>query len=417
MQSREVDFKEAIKAKDSQLAVLRVRLKERDDQFQEREEVIERLKVENEALSKEREENISNYDENLGSLKLRIRKLEDELMSQKDLLQQSQQESMKEVGRYQDTQRHLSEEIANLQRLYSLEKGNAKKFEKNLNSINLNYEAMKNDFEEYKSRAQRTLQSKDELIKALQSDESKNEMKQDLSKLNKVLQSQADEMVEELQELRKKNEILKKEFNQIKFEQIDKLHQNINSLSESLKEEKRAKFETEQELRQIQDELKYFQEDFNQTKSKLLTRIKDKDGEIEKLRKQLVSKRSASNANCSNEELETRIKNLTENLIQKQVYVEQLTSERHSLKLQLERTDKRLREALESASHVNGSTGSRAVTIEMVHSSSASNLVNRVRPLVEESPFDGQMTRRVKRAYGLIDSFRYDKYTFELQLK
>lgn len=51
------------------------------------------------------------------------------------------------------------------------------------------------------------------------------------------------------------------------------------------------------------------------------------------------------------------------------------------------------------------------VSVPLHHLASSSSLVNRqynnnVKPLVEESPGDNQVTRRVKRAYGQIDAFR-----------
>ena len=50
-----------------------------------------------------------------------------------------------------------------------------------------------------------------------------------------------------------------------------------------------------------------------------------------------------------------------------------------------------------------------SVSIGIHQSQSFSNLINRninVKPLVEETPYDSQVTRRVKRAYGQIDAFR-----------
>lgn len=55
----------------------------------------------------------------------------------------------------------------------------------------------------------------------------------------------------------------------------------------------------------------------------------------------------------STEEWEGRLKTLTESLIGKQAAVEQLSSANHSLKLQLERAEQRLREMASSGTTLN----------------------------------------------------------------
>lgn len=54
-------------------------------------------------------------------------------------------------------------------------------------------------------------------------------------------------------------------------------------------------------------------------------------------------------AAASSEEWEQRLRTLTESLIAKQATVEQLSSANHSLKLQLERAEQRLREMAASS--------------------------------------------------------------------
>lgn len=405
LQSRESDLKTTVDVKDSQLAVLRVRLEECDDKLKEKANIIKRLEEENETLLKEREDNLSNFDENLISLRHRIKELEESLLNEKEIRLQAQQETMNTIGNYQESQRQLSEEIANLQRQCALERNMAKELEKQFHALQTNHEALENEFSEYRIKAQRTLQSKDDLIKALQNDGTFKE-NEDTNQVNILLQSECDSLLLEVQDLRNKNDALTKELDTIWKTQITSLNERISQLSAALEEEQDSKNDLKNEVIRLQEELKDSDEDHERIKNNLQARIQDRDIEIEKLRKQLVSKRSSAPGASSYDELETRIKNLTENLIQKQTYVEQLSSERHSLALQLERTESRLRESLDvisSNKNMNNIPG--AVTIGMMHSSPASNLVNRIRPLVEESPYDGQVTRRVKRAYDHIDGF------------
>ncbi|RWS01026.1 Golgin subfamily A member 5-like protein [Dinothrombium tinctorium] len=408
LQSRESDLRAEIDAKNSQLAVLRVRLQETDEQLKVKQATIEALEAENRALIDEQRANSSQIDENMEGLRSRLKELEEELIQEKELLRETQTESMKQLGKYEDKQGQLVDEISNLQRSLSREKANYKDIEKRFKQLESNYSCLETEFSEYKLRAQKTLQSKDELIKALQESKGveENSLQTESNKFNKVLESQCDAMVIEIQELRQRNDHLKKELDRVLNEEVFSLNSQIIALNEEREEERNNKRELEQDLKQCQEEVRYLHDELNQTRANLNQRIKDREQEIEKLRKQLVSKRSSSSSGASIEDLEARVKTLTDNLIEKQTLVEQLSSERHSLVLQLERTEERLREALETASFNSMYSSPGSVSIGMVHSSSASNLVNRIRPFVEENPSDNQVTRGVKRAYGQIDRFR-----------
>jgi chromosome segregation ATPase len=231
------------------------------------------------------------------------------------------------------------DEISILQRNLNLEKSANSELEQRLKNAKKSLQDLEQEFNEFKLKANKTLQDKDELIRALKNSDSTS----DSDEVRRVLQSQCDAMVLEIQDLREKSDLLKKSLDRVQNEDVLQLKTQIDSLNEQLESEHKIKTDLEIELKQIRDESRYFQEDLLQTKNSLESRIADRDSEIEKLRKQLVSKRNNGN---NVEELETRFRNLTENLIQKQTLVEQLSSEKHSLTLQLERSEQRLREAI-----------------------------------------------------------------------
>ncbi len=296
----------------------------------------------------------------------------------------------------------------------NLEKSANSELEQRLKNAIKSLQDLEQEYNEFKLKANKTLQDKDELIRALKNSDSTS----DSDEVRRVLQSQCDAMVLEIQDLREKSDLLKKSLDRVQNEDVLQLKTQIDSLNEQLESEQKIKTDLEIELKQIRDESRYFQEDLLQTKNSLESRIADRDSEIEKLRKQLVSKRNNGN---NVEELETRFRNLTENLIQKQTLVEQLSSEKHSLTLQLERSEQRLREALTNPKSGEGLYESNTclliiVTIGIHHSPSFSNLVNRVKPPVDEYPEDGNVTRRVKRAYGAIDAFRFEFIFISIQM-
>ncbi|KAI1287714.1 Golgin subfamily A member 5 [Halotydeus destructor] len=422
LQSRESDLAAQLDAKDSQTKILKVRLHETDEKLRVQSVSLDNLREEYDALVKEREENTINFDDNLESLRRRIQELEGELLKEKDSLNQNQSESMMQMGQFEENQRQLIDELTSLQRELKAEKASRKELEKQVRQSKNNYETLETEFSEYKLKAQKTLQTKEDLIRAL--NRSRNDGDEGIADTsdaqigfeqsndaNLVLQAQCDSLVLETQDLREKNDQLKEELARIKSEELDSLNGQISNLTEELDEVRRYKHDLEQDMKQGSEELKYYKDDIAQTKESLGQRISDRDQEIEKLRKQLVAKRSSSSG-ASIQELEARVKSLTENLLQKQTLVEQMTSEKHSLSLQLERSEARLRTALEN---VNNSAGPGSVAIGMVSSASASNLVNRggYRPFTDyEDPQDGQVTRRVKRAYGQLDSFSIRLGTF-----
>ena len=242
------------------------------------------------------------------------------------------------------------------------------------------------------------------------------------------------------------------------------------------------------DVRQLTEESKQYQDDLCQIRASLSARISERDEEIEKLRKQLVLKQQRTsqpqhqqvsnlqdqtlldqtgptsgiiNSNflqassssgssspatarisspltsasiASTEEWEQRLKTLTENLIQKQSTVEQLSSTNHSLKLQLERSEQRFREMSSSGVSINNDglffkyyyyhsviiffvSKISKVAIGIYHSPTFTSYIKHrmhgnqsmdgsLVPLMEENPTDGHVTRKVKRAYGAIDAFR-----------
>ncbi len=108
-------------------------------------------------------------------------------------------------------------------------------------------------------------------------------------------------------------------------------------MQDNIDESKKSKELLEQDIKTLRQQLDYAQEESYRQKSNINSRLGEKDAEIEKLRMQLTAKNL--NNNNSEKELENRLHLLTENLIQKQTFIEALQSEKHSIFLQLERTE------------------------------------------------------------------------------
>lgn len=234
------------------------------------------------------------------------------------------------------------DEISSLQRKLNAEKSANSELEQRFKNSSKNLQDIEKEYAEFKLKANKTLQDKDDLIRAMKN----SELNSDSDEVQRVLQSQCDALVLEIQDLREKSDSLKKTLEKVQNEEVFELNSQITSLTEQLESERNFKSDLEAELKQVTDESRYFHDDLIQTKNSLTSRIADRDAEIEKLRKQLVMLTKRPNNAQNVEELESRIRNLTDNLIQKQTLVEQLSSEKHSLALQLERSETRLRDTL-----------------------------------------------------------------------
>ncbi len=172
------------------------------------------------------------------------------------------------------------------------------------------------------------------------------------------------------------------------------------SLTSEQEEQRQAKAYLEQDMRNLREQLDYAQEELYKQKSSTSARLAERETEIERLRNQLTTKSLGS---TTEKELENRLHLLTENLIQKQTLIEALQSEKHSIFLQLERSEKRL-EDYERIVASKGNGGS--VSIRMGHGGDEEMLLqNSKDPIFRESPYDHEMTKKVKRSATEIDKF------------
>ncbi|XP_037073562.1 golgin subfamily A member 5-like [Pollicipes pollicipes] len=137
--------------------------------------------------------------------------------------------------------------------------------------------------------------------------------------------------------------------------------------------------------------MRFLREEMTRQKTQALTRLQERDDEIEKLRRQITSKHVASSTEV---ELETRLRSLTENLIQKQTNIESLSTQNKSLAVQLERAQVQIEQLEGCAPRPERAPGP------------ADGDAPRLRPpaFLAETPWDGSVARRVKRAYSTLDA-------------
>ncbi|XP_023226728.1 golgin subfamily A member 5-like [Centruroides sculpturatus] len=409
LQEREVDLTASLNAKDSQLAVLRVRLQEADQELKVKRSLVEKLHTENERLLQDHNNSSGLHNQMLESVKEKLQETEMALQREKDAYKLAQAENMHRISQLEDEKQKLAESLTATQKMMAEEKAHNKELSSQYKFASLNLETLKREFSDYKQKAQRILQSKEKVISSLKDSQLMYREPGDGSET--IIDSPA--LNVELEELRQECETLREELQranknaenfQSELQETERIAQNdINEYQDQLKnmeeqfvQEQQQRLSLEQECLQQKEEIKYIQEDLTRTKTNLQSRIQDRETEIEKLRKQLTAK---SLSVSSQSELETRLHALTESLIQKQTVVEALSTEKNSLVLQLERLEQQLRELHDSGSRrQNTVVGIGAAELSHEKYQSKNNYFL-------ESPYDGPIARKVKTVYGVIDSF------------
>jgi DNA repair exonuclease SbcCD ATPase subunit len=143
-------------------------------------------------------------------------------------------------------------------------------------------------------------------------------------------------------------------------------------------------------------------EEFHKQKQTHLTQLNERERELERLRLQLTAK---TINHVNDDELEKRLQTLTESLIHKQTIIETLQTDKSSLTMQLERLEKRLDdyETITTNNSLQQSLKTSPTTsIPIDDNEHYENLRYRM-PLLRETPYDVDLTKKVKRAANQLD--------------
>lgn len=178
--------------------------------------------------------------------------------------------------------------------------------------------------------------------------------------------------------------------------EAESAREQLQDLHDQIAGQKASKQELETELERLKQEFHYIEEDLYRTKNTLQSRIKDREEEIQKLRNQLTNK---TLSNSSQSELENRLHQLTETLIQKQTMLESLSTEKNSLVFQLERLEQQMNSTSGSSSNgssvnmsgIDNGEGTRLRNVPVLFNDTETNLAG--------------MYGKVRKAASSIDQF------------
>ncbi|XP_070776455.1 golgin subfamily A member 5 isoform X2 [Enoplosus armatus] len=397
LRSQVDDLTEALSAKDGQLAVLKIRLDEADQLLKSRSAALDEAQKEKSRIVQDQTEGSSMHSQALEMMQERLREAELALRREQDSYRQMQSEYAGRLSKVESERQTLAETVTASERRAGEEKLRVDDLQQQLKSSKAAAETAKQELQDYKHKASRILQSKEKLISSLKEG----------SGLDTLDGSGA--MALELEDLRHEKELQKEDIQKLQG-QVHALRTELQDLenqalteAETWREQQvqleeqqalqnRAKQEVEAEVERYKQELQYLEEEHHRAKTTLQTRIKDREDEIQKLRNQLTNK-TLSN---SQTELENRLHQLTETLIQKQTMLEALGTEKSSLVFQLERLEQQLKNAQ------GGQSGGPAINMSGLEGPGARQ---RNTPILFSDQDSPGMYGKVRKAASTIDRF------------
>ncbi|XP_053330718.1 golgin subfamily A member 5 [Spea bombifrons] len=395
------DLTEAMAAKDSQLAVLKIRLQEADQLLSSRTETLETLQSEKSRILQDHSEGSSLHSQALQTAQERLHDAEAALKREQESYKQMQNEFAARLSKIEVERQNLAEAIVLAEKKHTEEKRRSDDLQQQLKAAKAAADSAKLEMADYKQKATRILQSKEKLINSLKEGSGIEGLDSHTASAVELeeMRHERDLQREEIQRLMGQIQQLKAELQDMEGQQVSEAEtarEQLQDLQDQLAEQKRSKQEIEAELERQKQEFQYIQEELYRTKNSLQGRIRDREDEIQKLRNQLTNKALSSS---SQTELENRLHQLTETLIQKQTMLENMSTEKNSLVYQLERLEGQLKS-------VKGSSGSGA-SINMPGGDSAEGARVRNVPVLfsDSDPNVAGMYGKVRKAATTIDQF------------
>ncbi|XP_071601840.1 golgin subfamily A member 5 [Heliangelus exortis] len=401
LQAQVDDLTEAVGAKDSQLAVLKVRLQEADQLLSARTEALEALQSEKSRIIQDHSEGSSLQNQALQTLQERLRDADSTLKREQESYKQMQNEFAARLSKMEAERQNLAEGITVAERKYLDEKRRADELQQQVKVAKNHLESAKQELADYKQKATRILQSKEKLINSLKEGSGIEGLDSSTASTMELeeLRHERDTQKEEIQKLMGQIQQMRTELQDMESQQVseaESVREQLQDLQEQIAAHKMAKQEAEAELERQKQELHYTEEELYRTKNTLQSRIKDREEEIQKLRNQLTNKTLSSS---SQTELENRLHQLTETLIQKQTMLESLSTEKNSLVYQLERLEQQLKSIQGTSTNgpsinmagIDGAEGARMRNVPVLFSDVDTNTAG--------------MYGRVRKAASTIDQF------------
>ncbi|XP_050519102.1 golgin-84 [Diabrotica virgifera virgifera] len=283
----------------------------------------------------------------------------------------------------------LNKQLLNMQHLYSDLRNENFNLQFQMEKASEQVTEAQIEKDQYIARAQRILQEKEKLISLKQENQSSENNDNIFITYNEELKKELEFHQNKSDELTQKNAHLLKEIQslQMQHQVIQSGLQSTNqSLEQTLANEKKIRAIAEEDCLQKNNELYKALQEINQ----LQQLVKSKTNEIMMFQDAMKNKSNVA----ANEDIESRIKSLTQTLMVKQNNLETVTTERNALRLQIEKLENEYKKNFVQVNR------SQAKIINITESDDSIP----VPKFMRVSPFDAGVTRRVKHAYSTLDA-------------
>uniref|UniRef100_A0A915BFW6 Golgin-84 n=1 Tax=Parascaris univalens TaxID=6257 RepID=A0A915BFW6_PARUN len=347
LRAQHSDVLKCLHLKESQMAVMSVRLQEAEETIARKEARLEELLKENEALREGARPPRSTYGGlSPGSeLNTAMDRIEAERKRERDELERREAEHVKRLERANAEKSQLINEVQAMKASLAEMELASRRHVEELRLAKYNLEANKHEFDEYKQKAQKILSSKERLLETLKQGGAEN------SGIDKSISGV------ELEELRCERELLKEELQQSQLA-IYNLKADIQDMENRLREEQKASGahrealleqchrhlseanQYREQMERAQLEYEFLQAEMRRQEEAVERKLAEKDVELMKLMEERkMSKKYEAG------EAEQRIALMSEKLIAKQTDIERLEGEKRALALRLERSERAYRQA------------------------------------------------------------------------
>ncbi|KAL2099175.1 hypothetical protein ACEWY4_005655 [Coilia grayii] len=345
LRSQVDDLTEALSAKDGQLAVLKVRLDEADQLLKVRNSALEEAQNEKSRILQDHSEGNNLNSQAIHTLQDRLREAEAAVKREQDNYRQMQNEYTARLSRAEGEKQALAEALTATERRMAEERHRAEEQQQQAKTARTAADSAKQELQDYKHKASRILQSKEKLISSLKEGSGLEALEGGSAGALELeeLRHEKELQREEIQKLQGQVHTLRAEIQDLEtaaLTEAESWREQHQDLQEQQAQHIRAKQEQEAEVERYKQEIQYMEEEQHRVKDTLQSRVKDREEEIQKLRNQLTNKTLSSSSQV---ELESRLHQLTETLIQKQTMLEALGTEKSSLVFQLERLEQQLK--------------------------------------------------------------------------
>ncbi|XP_071063339.1 LOW QUALITY PROTEIN: golgin subfamily A member 5 [Pseudochaenichthys georgianus] len=402
LRSRLMTSQNRFSAKDAQLAVLKgpprrkpIRLlKSRSAALEEALEGSGRG-----SIALDHSEGSSVHSQALETIQERLRDAELSARREQDSYRQMQGEFAGRLSKVESERQTLAETVTAAERRAAEERLRVEDMQTQLKSNKSAAEGAKTELQDYKHKAARILQSKEKLISSLKEGSGLDSLDGgggaaalELEDLKHEREMQK----EDIQKLQGQLHTLRIEIQDLESQAVteaDAWREQQLQLEETQSSQSRAKREAEAEAERYKQELQYLEEEQHRAKATLQSRIKDREDDIQRLRNQLTNKALSSS---SQTELENRLHQLTETLIQKQTMLEALGTEKSALVFQMERLETQLK------SREGGHSGGASINMSNLEGPAARQRNAPVLFSDQESP---GVYGKVRKAASSIDRF------------